>query len=68
MTRQKTSTLDIRSSSDKYIHALKMASRLYSKMDRIEQSNINASANDVEAFLRIHEHRLNEIVKKGESK
>ena len=68
MTRHKTSTLSIRSASDKYIYALKMASRLYAKLDRLEQNNINASANDVEAFLRIQEHRLNEIIKKVEAK
>lgn len=67
MKRTKTSTLDIRSACDKYIYALKMASRLYGKINVLDQKVIDSSANDVHAFLKVNTHNLEMLIKRGES-
>lgn len=64
MKRHKTSTLDIRSAYDKYVYALKQSSRLYGKLNVLDQKVIDSSANDIHAFLKVHTHNLEMLVKK----
>lgn len=63
MIRHKTSTCEIRSASDKYIYALKTASRLYGKINVLDQKAIDSSANDVHAFLKVNTHKLEMLIK-----